>query len=73
MGRQDTGACEIICRIAADALAFLMNGQQVFAKHVMHPETTIKAEYYMHDALAAMSGAIVTGLEDVNRRGVALD
>jgi hypothetical protein len=55
----------------AQALAFLMDGEQVLAKLVHHPATTIQARYFMHDALAAMSGEIVRGLEEAVDRGIA--
>lgn len=55
----------------AQALAFLMSGEEVIAKRVHHPATTIKPRYFMHDALGQMSGEIVRGLEEAVERGVA--
>jgi phage gpG-like protein len=48
----------------AKALAFLMNGKQVFARRVQHPGSTFTARSYLGSALDDQSDDIVQGLQD---------
>lgn len=53
----------------AEALAFMMGGQQVFAKLVHHPGSNIPERSYMRTGLFDMSEEIVAGLRDAALAG----
>jgi phage gpG-like protein len=53
----------------ADALAFMMGGQQVFAKSVKHPGSVIPERSYMRSGLYDMSDEIVGGLREAAMAG----
>ncbi|MGH6848443.1 MAG: hypothetical protein ACREC0_13705 [Methylocella sp.] len=52
-----TAAHDIVA-VKAKALAFSMGGQQIFAKSVHHPGSTIPARSYLGSSLAEMSDEI---------------
>ncbi len=54
----------------ANALAFMMGGQQVFAKVVHHPGSTMPERSYMRSSLADMSEMIVSGMRQAVTDGL---
>jgi phage gpG-like protein len=59
-----TAAHEIL-RDKARALAFLVNGKQVFARRIQHPGSTFAARSYLGGALDDARGEIAASLREV--------
>jgi phage gpG-like protein len=57
-----TAAHDIVA-VKAKALAFSMGGEQIFAKSVHHPGSTIPARSYLGSSLAEMSDEIESGFK----------
>lgn len=53
-----------IVPVKAKALAFMMNGKQVFAKMVHHPGSVMPERSYLRSSLADMRNEIVSGIEE---------
>lgn len=56
--------------VKAAALAFMMNGKQVFFKHVHHPGATMPEQSFMRSSLAEMKDEIVSGLKQAVVEGL---
>jgi phage gpG-like protein len=59
-----TTKAHIIEATNAKALAFSMNGKQVFAKYINHPGSVIPEHAYLRSALEDMDDEIMSGLEE---------
>jgi phage gpG-like protein len=57
-----TAAHDIVA-VKAKALAFSMGGEQIFAKSVHHPGSTIPARSYLGSSLSEMSDEIESGFK----------
>ena len=57
-----TAAHDIVA-VKAKALAFSMGGEQIFAKSVHHPGSTIPARSYLGSSLSEMSDEIKSGFK----------
>ncbi|MGH6851724.1 MAG: hypothetical protein ACREDJ_00695 [Methylocella sp.] len=57
-----TAAHDIVA-VKAKALAFSMGGEQIFAKSVHHPGSTIPARSYLRSSLAEMRDEIESGFK----------
>ena len=56
----------------AQALAFMIGGHQVFAKHVHMPARTVQARSFLRSSLADMAEEIVTSLKAAAVQGAKL-
>lgn len=54
----------------AEALHFMMNGKEVFAKVVHHPGSRIPERSYMRSSLADKSNEIINGIKAAVTRGL---
>lgn len=53
----------------AEALAFMIGGQQVFAKHVRHPGSQIPERSFLRSSLNEMADEIFAGIREAALRG----
>ena len=62
---------QLIAAKNAKALAFVVGGSQVFAKHVMHPAFALPPHSFLRAALADLAPDILAALEDSVAAAVA--
>ena len=62
---------QVIAAKNAKALAFVVGGSQVFAKHVMHPAFVLPPHSYLRSALDTLAPDLVARLDDAVTAAIA--